>query len=298
MNPMSSTMSLNFSPPSPNLQYLPAELVDEIAQYLSPLSKLSLRYTCHRFRHYFPVTIELLRDQCSSKPDWSPEEHGLWYHFLWMLERDQCISQLLCTPCNQTHHISLFSHSAQKTFPRRCLASEDKPWVCPHASYTRAEISFLRARAQAFACKHARSSKNPLLKECLRFLKDFLLWQKDYCLWLASHPGIHSQFPAQYDRSRRMMKFPAHYYCSCRKIKMSQHMLFFHIEASKFRLLQARVEKALGMSAVVKCVHMRNPTNVPVKSVKHEDCKKTHRGDLSFRCRLCMEYGVVNEVSK
>ena len=288
-------MSLNSSPPSPNLQYLPAELVDEIAQYLLPISKLSLRYTCHRFRHHFSVTIESLQEQHSTKSNADAEERQ-WYNFLCMLERDQRISQLACGACKQTHHISMFSQNTQQRYPRRCLASEGEPWVCPHASYTRAEVSFLRGRAQAVACKHARSRKNPLLKECLRFLKDFLLWQKDYCLWLASHP--RTQFPVQYDKPSQKMKFPAHYHCSCRKIKTYQHMLFFHIEASKFRLLQARVEKALGMTAVVKCVHLRNPTKAPVKCVKHENCWKSHEGDLSFRCRLCMEYGVVNEVSK
>lgn len=284
---MSSTMSLALSPPSPNLQYLPAELVDEIAQYLSPLSKLSLRYTCHRFRHYFSVTIESIWKQHYTTP---------WYDFLCMLERDQRISQLVCTACKQTHHTSLFSQDAQQKHPRRCLASDGEPWVCPHASYTRAEISFLRIRAHALAYKHAwRSRKHPLLLEGVRFLKHYCLWLKDICLWLASHPGIHTQFPAQYDRSCRRMKFPEHYYCSCRKIKSSQHMLFFHIEASKFRLLQARVGKALGMSVVVKCVHLCNPTK---GSLDQENCRKSHEGDLSFRCRLCMEYSVVNDVSK
>ena len=60
-------MSLYLPPPTPNLQYLPAELVDEIAQYLSPLSKLSLRYSCHRFRHYFPITIQSMQKGVSTK---------------------------------------------------------------------------------------------------------------------------------------------------------------------------------------------------------------------------------------
>ena len=279
---MSSPRSRGLSPPTPNFQYLPAELVDEIAQYLLPISKLSLRYTCHRFRHHFSVTIESLREQHSTKPSSNAEERQ-WYNFLCMLERDQRISQLVCRACKQTHHISMFSQSAQQRYPRCCLASKGEPWVCPHASYTRAEISFLRMRVHAAAYKHAcRSRKLPLLVEGVRFLKHYCLWAKDYCLWLASHPGIHTQFPA-------------HYNCSCRKIKAYQHMLLFHIEASTFRLLQARVGKALGMSAVVKCAHLYNPTEV---FLGHENIWKSHKGDPSFRCRLCMEYGVVNDVSK
>ena len=277
-------MSLGFSPPSPNLQYLPAELVDEIAQYLSPLSKLSLRYTCHRFRHYFSITINSLRKKNSTKSSSNTEERTQWYNFICMLERDQRISQLVCSACKQTHHISLFSQSAQRKSPRRCLASEGEPWVCPHGSYTRAEISLLRLYAQA------RSHGGwPLLVDVVGFLKDYFLWR-------ASHPGINAQFPAQF--SRRKIIFPAQYDCSCRKIKRFQHMLFFHIEASRFRLLQARMEKALGFSAVVKCVHLRNPTREPVKCVEHDNCSGSHSGGLSFRCRLCIEYGVVNDISR
>ena len=296
---MFSTMALGLSPPTPNLQYLPAELVDEIAQYLFPISKLSLRYTCYRFRHHFAVTIESLH---STKPSSNTEERAQWYNFICMLERDQRISQLVCSACKQTHHISLFSQSAQERFPRRCLASEGLPWVCPHASYTRAEISLLRLGAHASAYKHAPPPYG-LLGYGLRLLKDYCLFHKDYCLWGVSHPGIHARFPVRYDRSGQKFKFPAYYYCSCRNIKASQHMLYFHIEATTFRLLQARMEKALGMSAVVKCVHLRNPPREPVRCIEHEDCWKLHKwklneGHLSSRCRLCMEYGVVNDMSK
>ena len=269
---MSSTMSLNFSPPSPNLQYLPAELVDEIAQYLSPLSKLSLRYTCHRFRHYFSITIKSLRKENFTKSSSNIEERNQWYNFLCMLERDQRISQLVCSECKQTHHITLFSQLAQRTYPRRCLASEGEPWICPHGSYTRAELRLLRLYAQS----HTRWQ--PLLVDIVGFIKD-------YCLWRAI---VHRGKPL----------FPAHYDCSCRKIKRSQHLLFLHIEASKFTSLQARLEKALGMSASVKCFHVRNPTREPVRRVEHENCPGPHSGELPFRCRLCMEYGVVNGMSK
>lgn len=274
------TMSLNFPPPPPNLQYLPAELVDEIAQYLLPISKLSLRYTCHRFRHYFSVTMESLRKEFSIILFHHPTP---WLDFLYMLERDQSISQLVCNACNQTHHISLFSKSNQAKIPRRCLASEGEPWICPHRSYTRAEISLLRLRAQS----HSR--RWSLLVDVADLLK---VW----CLWLASLPGFNTHFPAQYCCSCRKIKFkfPAQYDCSCQKITRSQHMLYFHIEASKFRLLQARVEKALGMSTVVKCVHLRNPTKLIC--VKHENCLESNEGDPSFRCRLCMD-GVINDVS-
>ncbi len=267
---MSSTMSLNFSPPSPNLQYLPAELVDEIAQYLSPLSKLSLRYTCHRFRHYFTTTIISLRKQTSTKSSSNTEERDQWYNFLCMLERDQRISQLVCSACKQTHHISLFSELAQRKYPRRCLSSQGEPWICPHASYTRAEVRILRLYAQS----HTRW--RTLLVDAMGFLKD-------YCIWRASDHGGKTLFPSQYD-------------CSCRKIRRSQHMLFLHIEASKLRSLQARLEKALGISAGVKCSHVRNPTRKPVICVEHEDCSELHNGDLSFKCRLCIEYGVVKNI--
>ena len=262
-------MSQNFSPPSPHLQYLPAELIDSIAQYLSPLSTLSLRYTCHRFRHYFPLTIKSLRHQTPTKSS-SPTSHRTqWYAFLCMLERDQrIINHLVCTACKQTHHISLFSQAAQqRKYPRRCLASEGgEPWICPHGSYTRAEIRVLRLYAQS----HTRWW--PLLVDVVGFARD-------YCRWRASDQGGKALFPAQYD-------------CSCRKIKRSQHLLFLHVEASRFRLLQARVEKALGMSAVVKCFHVRNPTREPVE---YGNCSESHMGDLSFKCRLCIEYGVLND---
>ena len=257
-------MSLGFSPPSPSLQYLPAELVDEIAQHLSPLSKLSLRYTCHRFRYYFSVTIKSLRKQHTTKPSLNTEERAQWYSFLCMLERDQRISQLVCYACKQTHHRSLFSYSVRLKYPRRCLASEGEPWVCPHGSYTRAELRLLRLYAQS----HTRW--RPLLVDVVGFLKD-------YCLWRASDHGGKPLFPAQYD-------------CSCRKIKESQHILFLHIEATKFRLLQVRLEKALGRPVVLKCDHVRNPTREGVRCFEHgSNCSKSHRGDLRFGCRLCIE---------
>ena len=263
-------MSLNFSPPSPNLQYLPAELVDEIAQYLSPLSKLSLRYTCHRFRHHLTTTIISLRKQTSTKSSSNTEGRNQWYNFLCMLERDRRFSQLVCSACKQTHHISLFSQLAQRKYPRRCLKSQGKPWICPHASYTRAEVRILRLYAQS----HTRWP--PLLVDIVGFFKD-------YCIRRASDHGRKPLFPSQYD-------------CSCRKPERSQHMLFLHIEASKLRSLQARLEKALGMAAVVKCSHVRNPTSIPVSCVEHKDCSELHGGDLSFKCRLCIENGAVNDI--
>ena len=264
---MPSTMSLNLPPPTPNLQYLPAELVDEIAQYMSPLSKLSLRYTCHRFRHYFPITIQSMQKQVPTKSNSYSEERNQWYNFLCMLERDKRISQLVCSACCQTHHISLFSEFSkgfsQRTGLRSCLASRGQPWICPHSSYTRAELRILRLYAQS----HTRWRP---------FLVDIAGGVKDYYIWRASDHKDKSLFPSQYD-------------CSCRRIKRSQHMLFLHIEASKFRSLQARLEKALGMSAVVKCSHVRNPTGKNIRCIEHEDCSEFHGGDPSLRCRLCIE---------
>ena len=260
---MPSTMSLSLPQPTPNLQYLPAELVDEIAQYMSPLSKLSLRYTCHRFRHDFSITIQSLQTQVSTKSSSNTGERNQWYQFLRMLERDKRISQLVCSACFQTHHISLFSESAQRKSPRKCLASMGEPWICPHSSFTRAELRILRLYAQS----HTRWRP---------FLADIAGCVKDYYIWRASDQKGKSLFPSQYD-------------CFCRRIKRSQHMLFLHIEASKYRLLQARLEKALGMSAVLECSHVRNPTRKHVKCIEHEDCSEFHGGDLSFKCRLCIE---------
>lgn len=255
-------MSLHLPPPTPNLQYLPAELVDEIAQYLSPLSKLSLRYTCHRFRNYFSTTIQSLRKQVNTKSNSNTEERNQWYNFLRMLERDQRISQLVCSACRQTHHTSLFSINAQRESPRKCLASMGEPWICPHSSFTRAELRILRLYAQS----HTRWRP---------FVVDIAGFVKDYYIWRASDQKGKPLFPSQYD-------------CACRKIKSSQHMLFLHLEASKYRLLQARLEKALGMSAAVKCSHVRNPTRKHVRCIKHEDCSEFHGGDPSFKCRLCI----------
>lgn len=261
---MPFTMSLNLPPPTPNLQYLPAEVVDEIAKYMSPLSKLSLRYTCHRFRRYFPITIQSMQKQVvSTKRNSYNEKRNQWYNFLRMLERDKRISQLVCSACYQTHHISLFSEFSQQTSPRFCLASMDQPWICPHSSYTRAELRILRLYTQS----HTRWRP---------FLVDIAGGVKDYYIWRASDHKGKSLFPSQYD-------------CSCRNIKKSQHMLFLHIEASKFRSMQARLEKALGMSAVVKCSHVRNPTDKHVSCIEHEECSKLHAGDPSLKCRLCIE---------
>lgn len=260
---MSSTMSLYLPPPTPNLQYLPAELVDEIAQYLSPLSKLSLRYSCHRFRHYFPITIQSMQKGVSTKSNSNIGERNEWYNFLRMLERDQRISQLVCSACCQTHHNSLFSEFSQRTSPRYCLASMGQPWVCPHSPYTRAELRILRLHAQS----HTRWRP---------FLVDIAGCVKDYYIWRASDQKGKSLFPSQYD-------------CSCRKIKRFQHMLFLHIEASKYRLLQTRLEKALGMSAAVRCSHVRNPTRRHFRCIEHEDCSEFHGGDSLLKCRLCIE---------
>ena len=260
---MLSTMSLYLPPPIPNLQYLPAEVVDEIAKYMSPLSKLSLRYTCHRFRHYFSITIQSMQKRISPKSNSNTRERNQWYDFLCMLERDQCISQLVCSVCCQTHHTSLFSKIAQLESPRKCLASMGEPWICPHSSYTRAELRMLRLYAQS----HTRWRP---------FLVDIAGGVKDYYIWRASDHKDKSLFPSQYD-------------CSCRRIKRSQHMLFLHIEASKYRLLQARLEKALGMSAALKCSHVRNPTRKHMKCTEHEDCSEFHSGDPLIKCRLCIE---------
>ena len=256
-------MSLNLPPPTPNLQYLPAELVDEIAQYMSPISKLSLRYTCHRFRHYFPITIQLMQKQVANKSKSNTGERSQWYNFLRMLERDKRISQLVCSACCQTHHISLFSKKAQRESPRKCLASMGEPWICPHSSFTRSELRILRLSAQS----HTRWQP---------FLADVAGCVKDYYIWRASDQKGKSLFPSQYN-------------CACRKIKSSQHMLFLHLEASRYRLMQARLEKALGMSAAVQCSHVRNPTRKHVGCTEHKDCSGFHGGDPSFKCRLCIE---------
>ncbi|MCJ1455641.1 hypothetical protein MMC28_005996 [Mycoblastus sanguinarius] len=132
--------------PPANLQHLPTELLLLISQDFPPSTLLSLHYTCRRLNLFFTITIKALHSQ-------SVIGDALeWLLFLSMLERDHCLRRqhLVCSKCFKTHHASQFSSEEQRCYPtaRKCLGFEGKLWVCPHRSWTLAEVMELRKGGQ------------------------------------------------------------------------------------------------------------------------------------------------------
>ena len=130
--------SPTFSPAQ--LDHLPTELVDSIAQYLPTSSLLALLYTCRRFNLHFSITPKTLFSRF-----WWSSQAEQWLLFLCMLERDQRIRTLVCSKCHKTHDATLFSDKERTCCPtiRKCLGFEGKAWVCPHKRWSLAEVQEL-----------------------------------------------------------------------------------------------------------------------------------------------------------
>ncbi len=89
-----------------DLQSLPAELLAEVDKSLPISSRLSLAYTCGRFRSYF-LDCGLSNKALSKAEQW---------RFLCMLERDRPqhyfrdpASRALCSTCRMRHAVMFFS---------------------------------------------------------------------------------------------------------------------------------------------------------------------------------------------